>query len=249
MEENYSDWEFMLNGNPVELRALTEISGSGYLKFYGGIDHWLDCPSDDFRMTTMYAQAENDASTVWKIGHELLSLYNGASELYQMNSSKISIHRLLYKDKPQNYVAPHEGVALLQRPNFSPARIRQEFEKAKKTSAKQTLVHLATEERDVLFILKYLNMGPGWVSYYKLMEAVEAFAKAKHIDLGTKSQERKAFTNTANNFSLSGFDARHGFKEQLEENKTRSMDLQEAHTFVTSMVKRFLDLAYLQKLA
>lgn len=106
------------------------------------------------------------------------------------------------------------------------------------------LVHLATENKDVLFILKYLNMAPGWVTYYKLMEVVEEFAKAKSVHLGTDAQDKNAFANTANNFSLSGFEARHGFKEIVKANKTRSMNLEEAHAFVTSMAKSYLDQVY-----
>lgn len=244
MMENYGDWEFLLNGNAPELLAISERPCSGYLKISGGIDHWNDCPSDDFRMTTMFAQGETDAYTVWQLGHELLSLFNGASEIYQMNAPKLSIHQLHYQGVQQIYSPPNEVVALLGRPDFAPGRINEEFARACQFSIKHTLVHLATVERDVLYILKYLNMAPGWVTYYKLIEAVESFAKARGIDLGTVKKDREAFTNTANNFSLSGFDARHGFREVVKENKTRSMDLAEAHAFVTLMVKTFLSKAY-----
>ena len=245
MKENYSDWEFLLDGNPHELRGLSEGLGTGYLNIYGGIDDWNDCFNNDFRMTTMYAQDEVDAETVWQVGYELLSLYNGASELFQLNARKLSIHELRHKGVAVKYVAPRNFSALLKSPpNFSQARIAEEYKHARKHSIKLVLVHLATENKDVFFILKYLDMAPGWVTYYKLMEAVESFAKAKSIQLGADAQDRNAFTNTANNFSLSGFEARHGFKEMVKSNKTRSMNLEEAHAFVTSMVKSYLNQAY-----
>lgn len=42
------------------------------------------------------------------------------------------------------------------------------------------------------------------MTYLKLMQALEGLAKAKSVDLGTNGKDRDAFTNTANNFSLSG---------------------------------------------
>lgn len=197
----------------------------------------------------MYAQDEEDADTVWQIGYELLNLYNGASELLQMNARKLSIHRLLHKGIQESYVAPKNVTALLGSPKFSPMQIAEEFKQARKLSIQLTLLHLATEQKDVFFILKYLNMAPGWSTYYKLMEVVEEFAQTKSIDLDTDKKDRTAFTNTANNFSLSGFDSRHGFKEVLKMNKTRSMDLVEAHAFVTSMAKKFLQQAYFKATA
>lgn len=116
VKENYSDWEFLLNGNLQELRGLSEGLGTGYLNIYGGIDHWHDCPNDDFRMTTMYAQDEADADAIWQMGYELLSIYNGASELFQMNAQKLSIHELLHKDVAVAYVAPRNVNALLNPP-------------------------------------------------------------------------------------------------------------------------------------
>ncbi|MFJ3120442.1 hypothetical protein ACIPI6_28295 [Pseudomonas protegens] len=76
------------------------------------------------------------------------------------------------------------------------------------------------------------------------MEAIETFAKEKEIALDTIKDTRKSFTNTANNFSLSGFDSRHGFKEITKQNNTDSMSFDEAYTFVTSMTKDFLRKAY-----
>lgn len=244
MEENYFDWEFMLDGDHNELRQLASCRGSAYLNIFGGVDDWLDCPSDDFRMNTLYAQDETDAHTVWQLGYELLGLYNGASVLFNMNARKLSIHRLLYKGSGVNREPAEMVPALLGPANFPQSRIDEELAQARKDSAKLTLVQLATENQDICFVLKYLDMEPGWVTYYKLMEALEVFAKEKSVDLGTNGKDRDAFTNTANNFSLSGFESRHGFKQVVKANKTRSMDLPEAHAFVTTMAKRFLRQTY-----
>ncbi|WP_290539528.1 hypothetical protein [Alcanivorax sp.] len=61
----------------------------------------------------------------------------------------------------------------------------------------------------------------------------------------TVTNQRKAFTNTSNNFSLSGFDSRHGFKELTKQNNTEAMSLDEGHDFVTKMAKTYIKKAHL----
>lgn len=240
----YSDWEFMLNGDPNELRQHASEVGSFYFNIYGGVDHWLDCPNDDFRMTTIYCEGETDPDVVWQIGYELISLFNGASILFDKSYRKASIFKLLHQEKPVNYVAQRGVAALLGMPPVSQHRINEELQNGAKSSIKFPLIHLATENQDVYFILKYLDMEASWTTYYKLMEAVETFAKNKGIDLETVKNTRKIFTNTANNFSLSGFDSRHGFKEVTKQNNTNAMSIDEAYEFVTSMAKTYLKKAY-----
>ncbi|MFJ3120441.1 hypothetical protein ACIPI6_28290 [Pseudomonas protegens] len=162
---NFSDWEFMLNGSPQEFRQRASEVGSYYFNIYGGIDHWLDCPSDDFRMTTLYCDGESDPNVVWQIGHELISLFNGASILFNKNYRKASIFRLLHQESPVNYV-PHRSIAaLLGKPSVSQERINEEFRNGRNSGITLPLMHLATENQDVYFILKYFDMEPGWTNY------------------------------------------------------------------------------------
>lgn len=240
----FSDWEFMLNGDPQEFRQKSSKVGSYYFNIYGGVDHWLDCPNDDFRMTTLYCEDETDPKIVWQIGYELISLFNGASVLLNKNYYKASIFKLLYQEKEVDYFPQNNVPALLGKPSASQRRIDEEFQSGAKSDIKFPLIHFATENEDVYFILKYLDMEPSWITYYKLMEAVETFSKSKGIELGTNRNDQKRFTNTANNFSLSGFDSRHGFKEITKQNNTKSMTIDEAYEFVSGMAKEFLKKAY-----
>ena len=243
----FSDWEFMLNGDPQEFRQLASEIGSYYFNIYGGVDHWLDCPNDDFRMTTLFCESETDPEVVWQVGYELISLFNGASILFSKGYRKASIFKLLYKESPVDFVPNRGAAALLGKPPVSPERIAEEYENGSKSSIKFPLMHLATENRDVYFILKYLDMDSSWTTYYKLMESIETFANEKNIDLGTSTKKRKSFKNTANNFSLSEFDSRHGFKEATKQNNTQSMSIDEGYEFVTSMAKVYLKKAYFSK--
>lgn len=240
---HYSAWEFLLDGDTQDFRSLSEMPGTSYFRIYGGIDHWNDCRNDDFRMTTIYCQGVTDPTVAWQIGYELLSFFNGASSLFRYGYKKASINRLLHDGKEVDYVAPMPVKALLGPAPISRYQIDEQITKSAKSTPRYPLLHLATENEDVVMILKYLNMEPGWVTYYKLLEAVEEFAKVRGVNLGTDTAARKAFTNTANNFSLSGFDSRHGFKEVVKENKTRAMTLEEAHEFIFNVVKSFLSKA------
>lgn len=244
---DFADWEFMLNGNAQEFRNFTSERGTALFNIYGGIDHWLDCPNDDFRMTTLYCEGETDPHVVWQVGYELVGLFNGASALLKKNHRQISIHRLLHKSRDVPYVPPQGSKALLGKPSFPAQQLHEEFENSKKSDIRLRLLHLATENEDAYFILKYLEMESGWVTYYKLLEAVEHFAEKASVDLKTVESKRKAFTNTANNFSLSGFDSRHGFKEVTKKNNTPSMSLGEAHEFVTGVAKKYLTMTHLKK--
>lgn len=242
----FLDWEFLLDGDIQEFRQRALEFSSFYFNIYGGVDHWLDCPNDDFRMTSVYCDGETDPQVVWQIGYELISLFNGASILFNKNYRKVSIFQLQYQETSVVFTPPKSISALLGKPPVDQYLINDAFQNGAKSSIKFPLIHLSTENKDVYFFLKYLDMESSWTTYYKLMEAVETFAKEKNIDLQTVIKKRKSFTNTANNFSLSGFDSRHGFKEVASQNRTASMSIDEGYDFVTSMVKTYLNKVYFQ---
>ncbi len=222
------------------------------MNIYGGVDDWLDSPNDDFRMTTLYSEGESNPSVVWQVGNELISLFNGASVLFQQDTRKASIDKLLYNGQ-EAASAPDEGsldllvpTALLGPPECSPEQLAEEFSHAKLLGIRFQLIHLATENQDVYYILKYLDMGAGWLTYYKLLEAIEFFASKNSVDLGIADSCRRSFTNTANNFTLSGFDSRHGFKELAKANNSASMSTNEGYRLVANMAKRYLKSMYFQ---
>jgi hypothetical protein len=249
-EENMSEataWEFMLNGDTREFRQYAREQRTDYFNIYGGVNDWLDCENDDFRMTSVYCDGETDSTAVWQLGYELISIFNGASILFSKNYRKASISKLLNNNIEVSYVKKMGIYALLGKPSINSHKMIEGFHNYIIYNRQFTLLHLATENEDVYFILKYLDMNPDWSSYYKLMEAIETFAKKSCINLETNQSERKSFTNTANNFSLSGFDSRHGFKELAKRNNTESMTLDQAYTFVTTMAKIYLQKRYFPK--
>lgn len=241
---NFHNWVFLLDGDVQQFRELSERSYGSYFNIFGGVSEQHDCRNEDFRMTTLYCENETDAETVWQIGHELVSLFNGASILYNQNYYKASIYALNHNNHDIPYQAIGGNLGLMGKPEFSQERIDEEFINAGRTSRKIQLIHLATENRDVYCILKYFDMQQGWGTYYKLLEAIEYFAKEKQITLNIDDAKRRAFTNTANNFSLSGFDSRHGFKDITRQNRTPAMKVNEGYDFISSIAKRYLQMTY-----
>lgn len=79
------------------------------------------------------------------------------------------------------------------------------------------------------------------MNYYKILESIEEFAKKYSLNIHSKTEaKRKSFTNTANNYSLSGLNSRHGFKDFIKENKTPAMTLTDAHNFISTIAKEYL---------
>lgn len=234
-------WEFWLNGYNGNLSPFPISQANLYFNISGGMDYHNDCISDDFRLTSVYFDEENDAEIVWQIGYELLSLYNGVSSIIDKENRKLTLPVLL-RNGGRVIKSPRRNTfALLGKPNISSLLYNQEFQKAKDSDPRFLMINLATEREDVYLILKYFDLDGSYINYYKILETLESLSKKTEIPISIDKNLRKAFTNTANNYTLSGLDSRHGFKEVIKENKTPSMELHEAHSFVASIAQQYLN--------
>ncbi|KAA8739125.1 hypothetical protein FE275_19360 [Pseudomonas koreensis] len=234
-----ADWEFWLTGNSFDLRGMSESVGTRYFNVYGGVDHWNDCKNDDFRMNTIYTKGEEDPILVWQIGYELVSLFNGAAFLFDQHHRKVGIEALVKGESKVDYCPHYQKLALLGKPDLNQHQINQEILNVK-DNARLLLLHQGTENKNFYMLLKYLDMPATWSNYYKILETVETFAKQDSVDLQTNKTQREKFASTANNYDLAGFDARHGFKAIAGVNKEKSMTLDQAYIFISSVVKKYL---------
>ncbi len=242
--ENYGYWEFLIGGGSQDLREFSTGIRNPYFSVYGGVDHWNDCPNDDFRMKTIYCHNEDDPRIVWQIGYELISLFNGAACMLNKNFRKLFIERVLHKEKHVEFYTRTQVAALLGKPNLSQDQIKAELENVKSYDKRLWLLNLATENQDIYLILKYFDMEGSWLTYYKLLETLETFESEKGIDLKTNKTIKEHFKLTANNFSMTGFDSRHGFKKLQKKIKKSSMSIEEAHTFIADMAKKYISRVY-----
>lgn len=242
--ENLNDgvkWEFYLDGETRDFRSFSEAQRSLYFHISGGIDHYHDCMNDDFRFSSVYFDDEDDPEVVWQIGYELASLYNGISSILGKVRRKLELADLIHNGVKVRKPPKRNIVALLGKPSISDHLYSQEFERVKQANVRFFMINLATEREDAYLILKYFDIEESYINYYKILETLEALSKKTGIPISVDQKLRKAFTNTANNYTLSGLDSRHGFKEAVKENKTPSMELSEAHSFVTSIAKEYLN--------
>jgi hypothetical protein len=239
-----NEWEYLLKGNPQALNNLSEIMGSYYFHIYNVPSHNLDCNVDDNRMTSVYCNDEDDINVVWQVGYELVSLFNGAACLYDTNFSKIEIEAVWRNEKPIAWIEKNGAPGLLGKPDLNSMQIQEEHRKSSLDDPRFRLVNLATENEDIYLILKYFDMEPSWTTYYKTLETVETLAKKESVAININTKERKSFTNVANNYSLSGLDSRHGFKQNIKNNNTKKMTMNEAHQFIRSVAMSYLKQKY-----
>lgn len=236
-----NDWEFLLRGNSMDLRELSTKLGSGYFHVYEEPSPTLDCSVDDYRMTSLYCNDQEDARIAWQYGYELVSLYNGAKAMVHVDHRKIEIEKIWLGGREVKWHERDPVRALLGKPRLTRSQVAQEHMVASSGGRSLLLLNLATEHQDIYIILKYFDMPAGWENYYKILESVESFAKLHGIDVQLNKKSRANFTNVANNYSLAGFSARHGFEVVLKENKTGQMTYEESHNFIRQIARTYLD--------
>lgn len=235
-------WEFLIEGGSYPLLdSMCSFSNSAYFQVYEKLDFMNDCSVQDYRFTSIYCNDEDDSDTVWQIGYELVSLFNGANRLFDKNFLKIRIDQLWLNGNRQKFCENYRLCGLLGKP-YDPDRVVfAELQRSQPNTALKLLIR-ATESEGFYSLLKYFDMEQDWATYYKILESVEEWSKKKGQKLCVNSSERKRFTNAANNYSLTGIHSRHGFKEQIKKNKTAPMDLDDAHDFIRNVAEKYVQI-------
>lgn len=240
------DWEVELTGNSQDLYDLTRRGGtSDYFRVWGGTDHVNDCPSNDYSFNSLYFNDQRDPEVIWQLAYELLEIFNGASELFTFKARTQAIRGIYFLEKRVSARNQARVISLLGRPMMSQYKWNEHLTKALQISPRLGLLILATENEDIYMMLKYLGFEASWSNYYKLLETMETHAELKGVSIPGTKADKKRFTNNANNFSLVGYDARHGLQVLSDrENTATVMSLAEAHTFVTGRCKGYLNTVY-----
>ena len=238
---NEQKWEFYVDGDAQSFRHYAEGRTNLYFSISGGIDHYNDCMNDDYRLSSVYFDDEEKSEVVWQIGYELASLYNGVSSILSQGVRKLELADLLHYGVKVDKPPKRNVLALLGKPNISSISYAEEFERVKKLDVRFLMMNLATEREDAYLILKYFAVDGSYINYYKTLETLEELSKKTGITISVDKKLRKSFTNTANNYTLSGLDSRHGFKQLIKKNKTSVMNLSEAHSFIASIAKDYLN--------
>lgn len=241
-----SDWEVELADNAQDLYGLTRSGGTpDYFRIWGGVDDWHDCQSDRYSFNSLYFEGQHDPEVIWQLAYELVSLFNGASELFGIRSRKQVIRGINFCGKPVRFREQARVISLLGRPSMSTRKWIEHLSKAMQTSPRLALLILATENEDVYMMLKYLGFEPSWSNYYKLLETMETHAELKEKTIPGTKAARGRFTNNANNFSLVGYDARHGLQPVGDKKNTVAvMTIEQAHDYISGVCKAYLNTVY-----
>ena len=251
-QSNFSqaDWQVKLSGNPQDLRHLHDgPGGADFFRIWGGIDEWHDCPNDEFFFNSSYFAYQNEPSAVINIAQELVNLFNSASELFDQGYYKLKISGVYFKGRQVTIRQLPTGCGLLGRQPMSPGKWNEMMQTAIQSGARLPVMLLATENEDVQHLLRYMALPADWGNYYKLLETLETYADRKGKPFPKKTAARSAFTNNANNYSVVGLGARHGFQEVNRPNPVKPMSLEEAHTFISGVCKLYLNTFYEQYFA
>ncbi|TPG89799.1 hypothetical protein EAH72_30950 [Pseudomonas caspiana] len=240
------DWEVELAGNGQDLYGMTMSGGSpDYFRIWGGTDHVNDCPSNDYSFNSLYFNGQRDPEVIWQLAYELVSIFNGASELFTFRARKQTIRGIYFLGKPVRTREQARVISLLGRPSMHQFKWDEHLSNAMQMSPRLGLLILATENEDIYMMLKYLGFESSWSNYYKLLETMETHAELKGMKIPGTKADRGRFTNNANNFSLVGYDAPHGLKLlSARENTEAVMTLEEAHVFITGRCKGYLNTVY-----
>ena len=183
---------------------------------------------------------------VWQITYELLSLFNGASALLECELYKLSIYKILLEGAELTRQEKRNIPGMLTKPAVSSQAWSADLRKALGTSQKISLIMRAAELEDIYLFLKFLDQDSSWITYYKILDTLETWEKRKGLRAFSSKRKEKKFTCSANNFSLNGFDARHGFQEMMQQPAQVSMTIDEGDQFITGLVKDYLQQAHPQ---
>tara|TARA_R100000935_G_scaffold21876_6_gene40573 strand:- start:13 stop:762 length:750 start_codon:yes stop_codon:yes gene_type:complete len=103
------------------------------------------------------------------------------------------------------------------------------------------LINQGFDEGLIRNILLYCNAGWNLVNMYKISDEISDFLKGKNDNISNyvKKSDYKAFGATANNYSVSGLNARHGKGKNSV--PKRVMSIEEASSFIRDLIKLVFD--------
>ena len=219
----------------------------------------FDTYSYDHRFVTFHCNGIKDHDSAWVSGLELINLFRGLVTIFngaEDEQKHIKIEKMENKSMGNvnypNYNLGYDvninpklyerlGGDVLMKLNF---KQRQNYKEQALKHIFNGIYYIAQHSMGTYLLLKYFSESLSWSSLYKIMETLETLEK--HYDKGWKvnysREDRKKFTNPANNYSLIGIDSRHGFKkDSLDHNNYPLMSLIEAKKLFIGCSKSYLE--------
>lgn len=284
-------YNFLVGGNPAYLRNLAESgTGTKYFDIVGGVNDYLDCPNDDFRLSsTLFTELENNL--ICQLGYDLVSISNSLHKLFipeYFPKSKVS--NLSFQPKLEDTIIAvgpdnefeitepvDEGLGIkdfrrfpLVIKEFYHGNTQVELDRKNTQFSINNFCHNETEliedikseilgskkldifhflltsfiREDVYLILKLVDRidsdsdSDDWSQIYKIFETIENLESITSIETQIDTTLKRKFKNSANNFSITGIDSRHGYTSNPGGNQILSYD--EALAFILDISQKYL---------
>lgn len=243
-----STYNFLVYGNPAYSRSLADSSTiTKYFDITGGVDHYLDCPNDDFRLNSAIFNYANDNNTICQLGYELVSIFNSIHKVFCFKDFRrlpLRVEGFYLKDT----------IATLERKdtrfsinNFSHDEIElvEDVKSEILGLGDPSIFHfllMSLIREDIYLILKLIDridlVSDDWSQIYKIFETIENLESITSIGTQIDMILKRKFKNSANNFSITGIDSRHGYTSNPGGNQTLSYD--EALAFILDISQKYL---------
>lgn len=283
-------YNFLVGGNPAYLRSLAEFgTGTKYFDIRGGVNDYLDCPNDDFRLSsTFFTELENNL--ICQLGYDLVSISNSLHKLFIPEYfPKLKVSNLSFQPKLEDTIIAvgpdsefeitepvDEGLGIkdfrrlpLVIKEFYHGNTQVELDRKNTRFSINNFCHNETEliedikleilgseklnifhflltsfiREDVYLILKLIDRidpnSDDWSQLYKVFETIKNLESITNIDTQIDTSLKGKFKNSANNFSITGIDSRHGYTSNTGGSKTLSYG--EALNFILDISKKYLN--------
>lgn len=244
---------FSVSGNPITFRNLAETRMSTFFNISGGIDHYHDCPNDDFRLAScLFDTSSIDDYEIWQLGHELVSLYNAIGNIFSIDPQLMSLLDLYTEDKREycNDKIVNSTYSIFDACKKSDKdSFLSEIIKLKESPLIYLCILIASLKReDIYLILKQLNglntqdKAP-WAVYYKIKETIINLAKLPNVNITLNFDKKKmsALGYMSNNYSQTGLNSRHGYVGGNNPSNN-VINIEEAHDLVADMAKQYINI-------
>lgn len=218
---------------------------------------YYDGHSDDHRFNTFHSNSITNHDEAWAIGLELVSILRGLITIFygENKQSSVRLEKMKIEGQPVEYPTyqmnhnikillgfyQRLGSNLISNLTFTE---RRDYKESAKANVFASSFYIAQTHIGLYLILKYFSEPLTWMSLYKIMETFMTIEA--HHDTNWKIPYSKAdktrFTNPANDFSMVGIDARHGFKkDSLMPNSGPKMEINEAKEMFINCAQSYLN--------
>ena len=224
-----NDWIFLLSDDTPRWSGNNLNSEEMHIyEETGQFDHH----TFDFCFKSWLCNNETDPQSVWQIAYDLIGLLNGALLLYAPVMYPQSIESILQNDTPIDRYAD------LSLPYYVYEEAQEMLPEIKDrlpvpNTAAFRLVQESLKNDGLYILVRLLGLAPSWVTLYQVYETVKHLSprSIKDRDIISASEDEK-FRFTANNFSASGLESRHGMVGQKPRDHTKFIPLGEAKNIV-----------------